>query len=543
VTPGTYTLTGAMTGYTTWTQSKTLNSGDALTGQNVAMVPVAVVNASISGGVRDANTSAAIGGATVTLVQNGTAAYTTTSGSNGTYSFSNVTPGTYTLTGAMTGYTTWTQSKTLNSGDALTGQNIAMVPVAVVNASISGGVRDANTSVAIGGATVTLVQNGTAAYTTTSASNGTYSISSVIPGIYILTGVMSGYNTWTQSKTLNTGDALTGQNIAFTSVLPKNKVLGIDISSNNGIITQSYWRQMKANGITFAFVRSSQGNAPDYDDAKFGPNIDSGSSAGIIMGPYHVGYPNLNANADVEAQYFIGKAKSYIKHGALPPALDIEGAAKALDPLVLSAWIQEWVSYVKQQTGIEPILYCDQSTAQKLCTYLYNKVKLWIAAPGDPIAQPDNAIWGQPDNTHWEKWPWLIQQYTQPAPAQPTINGMDQDVFNGTIDQFNAFIQIPTYMLASHLSSDIPQLRIYQNDRNGYPTALCYIIPKDGPVNVTIYNINGRCLQELSLEKQKGGMHVIDLKQSGQFTSSGFYLAKIVSDNKSAMGTILFEKR
>ncbi len=98
------------------------------------------------------------------------------------------------------------------------------------NASISGGVRDNVTNNAISGATVRLEQSGQIKYTTTSNSSGNYSFSNVTPGNYNLVGLKSGYQNWSQSKTLSPGDNLTGQDIAM---VPLNASVGtITVTTN-----------------------------------------------------------------------------------------------------------------------------------------------------------------------------------------------------------------------------------------------------------------------------------------------------------------------
>ena len=89
------------------------------------------------------------------------------------------------------------------------------VPPPSINGSVSGGVRDATNDNPIGGATVRLKQNGTIKYEITSASNGTYNISNVTPGTYTLEGSKSGYQTYSYSVTVGSGENLTGKNLVL----------------------------------------------------------------------------------------------------------------------------------------------------------------------------------------------------------------------------------------------------------------------------------------------------------------------------------------
>lgn len=86
---------------------------------------------SISGGVRDNDTDAPIYNALVRLEQTNIIKYSTYSLSNGTYEIPNVTPGTYRLVGLKSGYNNWFEDgKNIVAGQNLSGQNIAMVPLA-----------------------------------------------------------------------------------------------------------------------------------------------------------------------------------------------------------------------------------------------------------------------------------------------------------------------------------------------------------------------------------------------------------------------------
>jgi len=132
---------------------------------------------SVSGTVTDATTKAPLAGVQVTTTDNtaGTSAVTTT-GADGTYNTGPLKPGdSYTLTFALNGYMGATLGpQTLNNGDALTGQNVALTPVPP--GSITGSVTD-GAGLPVVGATVTFTPDtGTAVRTATTDGNGNYVI-------------------------------------------------------------------------------------------------------------------------------------------------------------------------------------------------------------------------------------------------------------------------------------------------------------------------------------------------------------------------------
>ena len=68
---------------------------------------------------------------------------------------------------------------------------------------------------------------------------------------------------------------------------------GIDVSSWQGVID---WRQVRAAGYEFAFIRSSRGNIVDD---KFATNWHNANAAGMLIAPYHVVYESPSAAEQV----------------------------------------------------------------------------------------------------------------------------------------------------------------------------------------------------------------------------------------------------
>lgn len=107
LTEGSYTLTGAASGYSNLAQSVNLGPGGAATA-NLALVPLP---GSINGTVTDVSTGKAIVGAVVAI---GGGSGTTNAA--GAYSIANVTEGTYILTASANGYNSQTQAAVVGPG-------------------------------------------------------------------------------------------------------------------------------------------------------------------------------------------------------------------------------------------------------------------------------------------------------------------------------------------------------------------------------------------------------------------------------------------
>ena len=161
----------------------------------------------LQGTVTDSATSAAISGATVSIVGGAS----TTTNVSGFYQFTNVTAGAYSVTAAKTGYNTGTNAGVSVTAGGTTTSNFALTAAAPTTGTLQGTVTNATTSAAVSGATVTIVGG---ASTTTNAS-GFYSFTNVTPGTYSVTASATGYTTGTNAGVVVTAGGTTTSNFAL----------------------------------------------------------------------------------------------------------------------------------------------------------------------------------------------------------------------------------------------------------------------------------------------------------------------------------------
>ena len=181
---GAYSVTVSLTNYLTTTTSVTCLSSPQAINQNFTLTP----STSISGHVRAFCDNSPIAGATLIF---GT--QSATSASDGSYSICSISPATYSVTVSQSGYTTFTTTLTVSSGQAVI-EDYSLTS----STSISGHVRSSSDSSAIAGASVTI---GT--YSAISDSDGSYSITGDCAGTYNVTVTMSGYATLTTTLTIS----------------------------------------------------------------------------------------------------------------------------------------------------------------------------------------------------------------------------------------------------------------------------------------------------------------------------------------------------
>jgi len=248
VPEGTYSLTASAAGFASQSTQVTVGPGSTLT-QNFALVPLA---GTISGQVTDGGTGTPISGATVSYTLSGVTLSATTDAS-GNYTLSNVpAPGTYTLTASASGYTSQTATVPVNRGGVATA-NFAMQ---LLPGSITGQVTDTLTAAAIGGATVSYVNDGVAV-TATADSNGNYTLSNVPPGSYVVTAAAAGYSSQSQTLTVTTNLATVG-NFALT---PKpGSITGRVYDSSTGLGASGATVAFSVGSVTTSATADGNGN-------------------------------------------------------------------------------------------------------------------------------------------------------------------------------------------------------------------------------------------------------------------------------------------
>lgn len=197
VAEGEYTLTFAKDGYVT--QTKTVNTDDAVSGKvtlNVSMAAVQAEYVVISGTVTDAESGAALEGA---VISGSSLESSVTTDSDGAYTLPRLEKGSYSFTVSMNGYTSQTVSVSESdiTGDTYT-LNIQLTAIPAEElVTVSGTVTADYPSGTLSGVTVSAGEGYASA---TTDENGAYSLS-LTSGDYTLTFSKEGYDEKTQSVT------------------------------------------------------------------------------------------------------------------------------------------------------------------------------------------------------------------------------------------------------------------------------------------------------------------------------------------------------
>jgi parallel beta-helix repeat protein len=203
-------------------------------------------------------------------------------------------------------------------------------------------------------------------------------------------------------------------------------VQGIDVSQYQGDIT---WSEVYGAGYRFAYAKTSEGNG--LQDPNFAGNMVEGRGAGLFMGAYHLGRPDLGNSAHDEAHFFVDTAYGYLTSGYLRPVLRVS-TGSSMGKEALSNWIIEWVEEVRSLTNAEPLIQVTSEYANYYLDASLAQYDLWISHwTYDPSTSPNTGeIWDT-----WSFW-----QYSNLG-SVPGIDGnVFLDLFNGTNDDLQKML-------------------------------------------------------------------------------------------------------
>lgn len=125
------------------------------------------------------------------------------------------------------------------------------------------------------------------------------------------------------------------------------------------------WPTTKAAGVTFAFIKSSEGSA--WVDPRFAENAAGAAAAGILWGPYH--YYNNKLDPVAQARHFVATVGRASAPPTLRFALDFEDKTTPPDPAKMERFAVE----VEKLTGARPIVYT--------AAWWWNRARLGRAQP------------------------------------------------------------------------------------------------------------------------------------------------------------------
>jgi GH25 family lysozyme M1 (1,4-beta-N-acetylmuramidase) len=205
------------------------------------------------------------------------------------------------------------------------------------------------------------------------------------------------------------------------SSLPAGATTGVDVASwqhPNGAAID--WRQVRAAGHSFAYVKSTEGTS--YVNPYFASDWAGIRGAGLLRGTYHYARPAWPLSTAIDqARFFVSVAGPQNGAGDLPPVLDLEetGGLAAADVVT---WARTWLEEVRRLTGRDPMIYLGyyfwKDTLRSTTALAGYRLWLpWYTSAAAPGATP--APWGG----------WTFWQYTETGRVAGIVGNVDINRF------------------------------------------------------------------------------------------------------------------
>lgn len=205
---------------------------------------------------------------------------------------------------------------------------------------------------------------------------------------------------------------------------PKNSIL-LDTSRWNGnpdynqIAAYTFPDSRKTEGV---IIRATMGHT--YVDTKLDYNLKGAKSVGLKVGLYHVLCAKTEAEAEVEAGFFLSVLEQLggISAVDIVPCLDVETING--DPAELPNVARRWKEVVEAHTRYCPMIY---SYPNFINNYLHGltDIPLWLA-------HYDTGTPG--DYGGWNEWQML--QYTSQGHVPGILSNVDISEWNGVLDVY-----------------------------------------------------------------------------------------------------------
>ena len=218
---GTATVTAALAGYQSASESVTVTAGQSVQAATLQIQPINPGN--VAGSVVDSN-GAALSGATVTA-----AGLTTSTAADGSYALNNLPAGQTTIQASLTGFQSGSTTVTVVAATTTAAPAITLVSG---SGSVTGNVKSTS-GAAIAGASV-----GFGGGTATTDANGNYTLTGVPVGTIQLVASASGFQSMTQSVTVS-GGATSTANFTLAPGASSGSVTGKITNASSGAIVTS----------------------------------------------------------------------------------------------------------------------------------------------------------------------------------------------------------------------------------------------------------------------------------------------------------------
>jgi lysozyme len=202
-------------------------------------------------------------------------------------------------------------------------------------------------------------------------------------------------------------------------------VHGTDVAKYQGDID---WVTAKANGVSFAFVKGTEGG--DRVDDFFTRNFAGTKAAGVPRSAYHFYY--FCTPAAKQARWYIQNVPN--DPAALPPVLDMEWNDKSPtcklrpSPETVRSEMKIWLSIVERHYGKRPIIYVTPDFYHENLAGHFKSHHFFLRTVAD---HPSQKYPGQK---------WVFWQYSGTGRIPGIKGDADMNVFAGSPSAWKTFV-------------------------------------------------------------------------------------------------------
>ena len=150
-------------------------------------------------------------------------------------------------------------------------------------------------------------------------------------------------------------------------------IIGCDVSRYQGEIQ---WGKLSDQGISFTFIKATEGSS--YIDPNFKANWEQAAQTELYIGAYH--FFSFESPGTSQAKHYSSIVEN--KDKMLPPVIDVEfyGSYREenIDPEVIRAELNQFISIIREEYGVYPIIYTTQEAYRFFIDGYYEDCPLWI---------------------------------------------------------------------------------------------------------------------------------------------------------------------
>lgn len=191
----------------------------------------------------------------------------------------------------------------------------------------------------------------------------------------------------------------------------------------NGIDISAWQRGINLSNVPCDFVIIKATEGTKYINGVCDSNCEDTIRLGKHLGLYHYAQ---GGNYKQEAEFFLSKINKYLGKALL--ILDWESQNNSQFGKTDREWVKNWCDYIKDRTGISPIIYISKSI---MPTFVGLGYEFWIAqyANNKPTGYQDHP-WNE------EAYDCLIRQYASTGRLTGYSGNLDLNKFYGTAEDW-----------------------------------------------------------------------------------------------------------